>query len=207
MKKVEHRTYQFEIRAEDGENGIRKLYGTPIVYESETDIGGWFSETIERGALIGANLKDVPLLVNHDQRMIPVARSRNNTPNSTMRLVVTDNGLEIEADIDTDRNATARALYSAVERGDINGMSFAFTVDGEEWENLQSDYPKRRITKFGEIVEVSAVTWPAYEATNISVQRAATDDARSVLESARSQKAHTLDSANLELLKEKSKLY
>lgn len=207
MKKVERRTYQFETRAEEMEGGIRRLLGKPIVYEAETDIGGLFSEVIERGALIGANLKDVPLLVNHDQRMIPVARSRNNTLNSTMRLIVTDDGLEIEADIDVERNATARSLYSAVERGDISGMSFAFTVDGEEWENLQSDYPKRKITKFGEIVEVSAVTWPAYEATSIEVQRAASEDARSVLESARAQKARTLDSVALELMKEKIKLY
>ena len=81
---------------------------------------GWFREVIEPGALDGANLKDVPLLVNHNNSMIPVARSRNNTPKSTMRLKVTDRGLEMEADIDIERNTTARELDSAVERGDID---------------------------------------------------------------------------------------
>ena len=81
---LEQRSYIFDVRSEDGENGIRTLRGTPIVYGSPTDIAGCFREIIEPGALNGANLKDVPLLVNHDQKMIPVARSRNNTPRSTM---------------------------------------------------------------------------------------------------------------------------
>lgn len=206
-EKFERRAYTFEIRASDNENGTKRLAGTPIVYNSPTDIAGLFQEIIEPGALDSANLKDVPLLVNHNTEMIPVARSRRNTPNSTMRLIVNERGLDMEADIDVERNATACELYSAVERGDLDGMSFLFSVRDEKWENLESDYPTRRIQKLDVIAEVSAVTWPAYKATTINARsKEALDSARSALDNARQQQAKPLDSGELELLKEKSKI-
>ena len=207
MKKaeLEQRSYNFEIRADGAENGVNTLKGTPIVYGTPTDIGGWFQEVIEPGALDGANLKDVPLLVNHNERMIPIARSRNNTPRSTMRLIPTAEGLNIEADIDTARNATALELYSAVERGDLDGMSFKFNVADERWEDLDTEYPTRHIIRFDTIAEVSAVTFPAYAATSISAERCkeTLDNARSALDSARQQSKASLDS-ELELLKQKT---
>lgn len=204
-KELEQRSYNFEIRADGAENGVNTLKGTPIVYGTPTDIGGWFREVIEPGALDGANLKDVPLLVNHNERMIPIARSRNNTPRSTMRLIPTAEGLNIEADIDTARNATALELYSAVERGDLDGMSFKFSVADERWEDLDTDYPTRHIIRFDTIAEVSAVTFPAYAATSISAERCkeTLDNARSALDSARQQSKASLDS-ELELLKQKT---
>lgn len=200
---LEQRSYNFEIRAERNE-GISTLRGTPIVYGSPTDIGGWFREIIEPGALDGANLKDVPLLVNHNERMIPIARSRNNTPRSTMRLIPTAEGLNMEADIDVERNATARELDSAVERGDLDGMSFKFSIADERWDDLNSEYPTRHILRFDTIAGVSAVTWPAYNATEIYAARSkeALESARSALESA-DDHAQSLDS-ELELLKAKT---
>ena len=79
----------------------------PIVYDSKTDLG-YFAEVIERGSLDKTDLKDVRFLVNHDTNKIPLARSRNNNKNSTMRLKPTDKGLEIEADLDVENNADAR---------------------------------------------------------------------------------------------------
>lgn len=206
MKKdeMERRSYQFDMQAEKREDGVNTISGTPIVYSSPTDIGGWFREIIEPGALDGADLKDVPLLVNHNDRMIPVARSRRNNANSTMRLMITDRGLDIEADLDTERNDTARALYSAIERKDITGMSFMFRIKNERWEDLDSDYPTRYIEKFEAIGEVSAVTHPAYEATAIDVRsKEALDNARSALESARQQKDSSVETDALELEKAK----
>ena len=205
---LEQRSYTFDVRAEDREDGIRTLRGTPIVYGSATDIGGYFREIIEPGALDGANLKDVPLLVNHDQMMIPVARSRNNTPRSTMRLMPTSTGLDMEADVDVKRNSKAAELDSAIDRGDLTGMSFKFSVAEERWDDLDTDYPTRHILRFDTIAEISAVTWPAYEATSIYTERCreALDNARSALDSARSQGEDSLDS-ELELLKAKSELY
>ena len=127
-----------------------------------------------------------------------------------MRLTPTDAGLNFEADIDTENNGTSRELYSAVSRGDISGMSFAFTVDDERWENLESDYPTRHILRFGKIAEISAVTFPAYEATSISARsKEALENARSAVETARQQEAEASEEATkteLELLKEKTKI-
>ena len=205
------RNYNFEIRAEQkaGEDNKGKytLYGLPIVYDSRTDIG-YFDEIIERGALDKADLKDVRFLVNHDLSKIPLARSRNNNENSTMRLKVTDKGLEVEIDLDADNNTDARNLYSAISRGDISGMSFMFGINGEEWENLESDHPTRRIKSISTVVEVSAVTFPAYEATEIYARdKTALDNAKVALDNARAAVDTANEKRELELLKIKAMLY
>lgn len=207
MKPLERRAYTFEIRAESDENGSI-LTGRPIVYNSRTDLG-WFDEVIDSGALDGADLTDVRFLVNHDTSKIPLARSRRNNGKSTMQFSVDQQGMLLDwVRLDTENNAEARALYSAVQRGDITGMSFMFSVDSETWDDLDTDHPLRHIVKIGSVVEVSAVTFPAYEATDIQARsKEALENARSALEKARQQNAKPLDSGLLELLKEKTKLY
>ena len=205
------RNYNFEIRAEqkEGEDNKGKytLYGLPIVYDSRTDIG-WFDEIIERGALDKADLKDVRFLVNHDLSKIPLARSRNNNENSTMRLKVTDKGLEVEIDLDADNNTDARNLYSAITRGDITGMSFMFGINGEEWENLDTEHPTRHIKSISTVVEVSAVTFPAYEATEIYARdKTALDNAKIALDNARAAVDTANEKRELELIKIKANLY
>ena len=207
-KELERRSYTFEVRAEENERG-HVITGRPIVYNSRTDIG-LFDEIIEAGALNNTDLTDVRFLVNHDTSMIPLARSRRNNGNSTMLLTVDENGMGIRVDLDTENNADARTLYSAVERGDIDGMSFAFAVRGEAWDNLESEHPTRHITDISSVVEVSAVTFPAYSATTINARsKVALDNARSALESERQQKANSVETEEntheLELLKEKTK--
>lgn len=207
-KELERRSYDFEIRAEDMDEKESIITGRPIVYNSRTDLG-CFDEVIETGALDGANLNDVRFLVNHDRSMIPLARSRRNNGNSTMMLSTDMQGMNIDfIKLDTENNSTARALYSAVERGDITGMSFLFSIDDEEWENLESDHPTRHIKKIGSVVEISAVTFPAYEATEIYARsKEALDNARSALENARQQSDNSVDTEKeLELLKEKTKI-
>lgn len=208
--KLERRSYSFEVRAEKEESGDI-ITGRPIVYDSKTDLG-YFDEIIERGALKDTDLTDVRFLVNHDISRIPLARSRRNNENSTMRLLVDDEGMSIRVKLDTENNSEARALYSAVQRGDISGMSFMFGIDKEEWEELESDHPTRRIKAISSVVEVSAVTFPAYEATEISARdcEAALESARSAVETARAQKqGNALESANnneLELLKLRNRI-
>lgn len=207
MPKMEHRSFFCEIRAKETDNNEKILVGRPIVYESKTDIGGWFAEIINKGALDKANLKDVRFLVNHDLSRIPLARSRNNNGNSTMKLDANDEGLDVEVKLDVENNTDARALYSAVKRGDISGMSFMFSVKDEEWEDVDSDYPTRIVKAIKDVVEVSACTFPAYNKTTISTRTSnneVLESARSVLESARSKNCKLLDnSENLELLKAK----
>ena len=200
-KALEKRSYNFEVRAEE-RDGEAIITGRPIVYNSRTDLG-FFDEIIMPGALDGTNLSDVRFLVNHDTSRIPLARSRRNNGNSTMQMSVDAQGLLLDwVRLDIENNAEARALYSAVQRGDISGMSFMFSVDGEEWENLESDHPTRKITKIGSVVEVSAVTFPAYESTEIYARsEEALESTRLVLENAR-RSANPLESGSeLELAK------
>ena len=195
------RAYNFEIRAENNEKNGDHIIGRPIVYNSKTDLG-YFDEVIEAGALDKANLKDVRFLVNHNTDMIPLARSRNNNENSTMQMTVDKDGMGIRVNLDTENNSEARNLYSAIKRGDITGMSFMFTIDEEDWADLESDHPTRTIKKIGQVFEVSAVTFPAYEATEISARdKEALDSAKATLESVK-----LLESNKRELELEKAKL-
>lgn len=170
IKNIETRKYSFSIRADNNEKHGDFVTGRPIVYNVETDICGLFKEIIDEGALDNADLKDVKFLINHNTDMIPLARSRNNNANSTMQMSVDKNGMEIRVDLDTENNSESKNLYSAIKRGDIDGMSFMFSVEEERWESLDSDYPTRHIIKIGEVIEVSAVTFPAYAETSISAR-------------------------------------
>ena len=202
---LERRYYTFEPKAEKRENGTAQVSGRPIVYNSPTDIGGLFREIIMPGALDGADLRDVPLLVNHNSDMIPVARSRRNNGNSTMQLNVDGEGMTFEASLDVMRNTTAAELYSAIERGDISGMSFAFRISDQRWEGLDTDYPTRYVNRFSVIREISACTFPAYDATEINARsKDALDSARAELESSRQQSVKEVETSEIELLKAKA---
>ena len=186
----EQRAYMCEVSTRSDEKHGNVLEGIPIVYDVATDIGGYWEEIIDRGALDNADLKDVRFLVNHDIDSIPLARSRNNNENSTMQMTVEDDGLHVRVDLDTEGNPKAKELYSAVRRQDISGMSFMFSVKGDKWDNLDTDYPTRHITALDKVFEVSAVTFPAYEQTTINARslesgQASLESAREALENAR----------------------
>ena len=186
MKEI--RMFDFEIRAAVDEERGETISGRPIVFGQRTNLGMW-DEIVDDGALDDTDLKDVRLLVNHNIDMIPLARSRNNNANSTMQLsVVPREGMDIRANLDTGNNADAKSLYSAVQRGDITGMSFMFTVDSDMWEDIESDHPTRHIRKISKVFEVSAVTFPAYEQTSIQARGLsdALENAKDALENARS---------------------
>ena len=183
----EIRLFNFEVMAEDTERG-KTITGRPIVFGQKTDLG-WYDEIIERGALDTTDLKDVRLLVNHNVDMIPLARSRNNTENSTMQLTADENGLLIRADLDTENNSDSKSLYSAVGRGDIDGMSFMFTVDKDSWDDPDSDHPVRHIRSIKRVLEVSVVTFPAYSQASVQARGLsdALESAKESLESERSR--------------------
>ena len=188
MDNKETRSFSFEVRAEQNEQHGTFITGTPIVFNQATDLG-WYEETISERALEGTDLKDVRFLIGHNTGMIPLARSRNNNENSTMQMTVTNRGMEIRVDLDTENNAEARALYSAVKRGDMTGMSFMFTVDKDSWTDTDTDYPKRLIRSISRVLEVSAVAFPAYPGTSIQAasEGETLDSVRASLESARKQ--------------------
>ena len=189
MKK-EIRMFEFEVRAEQDEQHGSILTGRPIVFGQRTNMG-FFDEIIEQGALDTTDLKDVRFLVNHNTDMIPLARSRNNNENSTMQMSVDSDGMKIRVDLDTENNAEARSLYSAVNRGDLSGMSFMFSVDGDAWDDVDTEHPTRRIRSIKRVMEVSAVTFPAYSQTSIQVRGLsdALDSAKESLENERAKLA------------------
>lgn len=182
------RSFNFDVKANNDEQHGNFIEGRAIVFDSPTDLGS-FTEIIDKNALTETDLRDVRFLINHDTNMIPLARSRRNNANSTMQMTVSENGMDIRADLDTENNADARALYSATERGDISGMSFMMTVVGEEWDWENEEHPTRTITKIGKVFEVSAVTFPAYEATSLEARGndEALENAKSALESAKAE--------------------
>ena len=203
MPQIERRFYDVNLETRE-EGDIGTITGRPIVYNSRADLG-WFDEVIEAGALNQTDLTDVRLCLNHDTSYV-YARSRRNNPNSTMRLITNNEGLDIEADLAIGNSPKAMDYFSAVKRGDMDKMSFMFTIDEERWENLESSHPTRFITKIGTVYEVSAVTFPAYDSTSINARsKEALDNARSALERARQQTAKPVDTG-LELEKEKLKL-
>ncbi len=200
---LETRSFDFDIRAEEKENNELILEGRPIIYDSETSLF-WCREVIDAGALEGADLKDVRFMVNHDMSKIPLARSRNNNENSTMQLIPDKEGMRIRVRLDGN-NTEARNLYSSIARGDVTGMSFQFSVEKEFWEDLESDMPLRHVIQIGTVIEVSAVTFPAYEATEIEARNSeALESAKRSLDNARKTLDSEKKNKNLSLLKIKT---
>lgn len=192
-----------DLQAVDDGNYIE---GHAAVYDEKTNIGDYFYEIIERGAFDECDFDDVLFSVNHDMRKIPLARSRRNNGNSTMQLNLDTKGLYVKADLDVENNAEAKSLYSAVKRGDIDGMSFIFYVKEDRWEDLDKDMPTRHILKVKKVREVSAVNYPAYGGTDINARdQAVLDNAVQALENARSKE---LDNSKeqLEVLKLRTKI-
>lgn len=188
MDSKEIRSFDFDITASENEERGKYIEGRAIVYNQRTNLG-WYDEIIAADALKDTDLRDVRLLVNHNTDMIPLARSRNNNANSTMQLTVDEEGLLIRANLDTENNNDAKALYSAVERRDLDGMSFMFVVDKDAWDDLESDHPTRTITGIKRVLEVSGVTFPAYSATSLQARGLADalDSAKASLESAKAE--------------------
>lgn len=197
---VIRRSFNAAFETREDESGI--ITGRPVVLNSHTDFG-WFDEVIDSGALRNTDLSDVRLCMNHDTSFV-YARSRRNNASSTMQISVDEMGLTFSAGLDIEGSPKAQDFYAAVKRGDIDKMSFMFTIDGYEWENLESDHPTRHITSIGSIFEISAVTFPAYDTTSIEARDAeALESVKRDLERARVELRKTLDSGAVELAKAK----
>lgn len=154
-----------EIRAAD--DGM-VIEGYPIVYESETEIAGFFRERIERGAATDAlKTSDEILLFNHDSNY-PLARRSN----GTLKAIEDEHGVKIKADLSG--SARGREAHEMIKNGLITKMSFAFTVQEESWEAKQDKHELdlRVIKRFDQIMDYSPVTYPAYQATEVMARSA-----------------------------------
>ena len=175
-EKLITRSYSVELRADTDDNGV--IEGTPIVFGKKTRIKDWYGEydeVIDARALDNADLKDVRLFVNHDTDKITLARSKNNNPNSTMSFIVDETGMHITAKLDVENNVEARAVYSAIKRGDVDGMSFMFRVKDEEWQDIDAEIPTRIIRGISIVHEVSVVNYPAYPQTSVNARSVETE--------------------------------
>lgn len=182
------RAYTASFRASDSEEEPGVIEGTPIVFNQETKIQDWAGEYIERiepNALANADMKDVRLFVNHDVNKIALARSKNGNENSTMSFTIDDEGLHMRAVLDIDNNTEAKSLYSAIKRGDMDGMSFMFRIKTDEWKDIDTDLPTRIIKEISIVHEVSVVNFPAYPQTSINARSSGEEAPYSALEEAR----------------------
>lgn len=162
-----------EVRADS-----RTATGYAAVYNSIADIGGYFNEQIAPGAFDGTLGGDVRALFNHD-----TAHVLGRTIAGTLRLASDDRGLAVE--IDMPDTAMARDLAVSMTRGDISGMSFGFNVTKQTWD--ESGPVILRTIEAVELFEVSIVTFPAYDATDVAV--------RSLEQYKREQRTHNFNAA------------
>ena len=164
IRSAEKITMEAELRAVGQVDENFKIAGYAATFNQEAT-GLNFREMIAPGAFSRSLSTDNPvfLLVNHDTDQLPLA----STQSGTLRLAEDDHGLRMEADLDM-KNPRAAELASAIERGDVNKMSFAFSVgpDGQTKEN-----GLRTLTDL-DLYEVSAVTWPAYNSTSLGARSA-----------------------------------
>lgn len=149
-----------EIRAES--DGI-KVSGYAAVFNEEADIGGYFRETIEPGAFSEVlDSDDVVFVINHEG--LPLARTRS----GTLTLKEDERGLYMETELDPE-DPDVKSIVGKMQRGDLDKMSFAFRIGIQEWDDTQ-DPPLRTIKKIERLYDVSIVTSPAYEGTDIGLR-------------------------------------
>lgn len=161
----ETRDYRtFEVRALPGDGQeARRVEGYAAVFDEETVLyeydGIQYKEVIDRSAFAEAEMRDVVMNFNHGGK--PVARTKN----GTLALTVDQKGLRIEADLGGTEEG--RRLFEEIRGGYLDRMSFAFTVNRQEYDRKKH---LRRITGFGRVFDVAAVDFPAYDGTSIAAR-------------------------------------
>lgn len=164
MKKTERRTFTVRnIEARQADDGTMRMAGYAAVF-NEASLPLPFIEKIAPGAFTKTlqETPDVRLLTNHEG--LPMARTKN----GTMRLYEDETGLYFEAELANTQEA--RDLYTLVERGDVDQMSFAFRVIRQNW---SKDRTERTLTEVSLADgDVSIVTYPAYPATSVEAREA-----------------------------------
>lgn len=161
-KKIERRTYTVrDIETRQAEDGTMRLSGYAAVF-NDASVPLPFKESIAPGAFRKtlSETPDVRLLINHEG--LPLARTKN----GTLTLREDDRGLYMDAVIaDTQEG---RDLYTLVQRGDLDQMSFAFRVVRQKW---SEDRSTRLLTELSLADgDVSVVTYPAYPTTSVEAR-------------------------------------
>jgi HK97 family phage prohead protease len=162
MSQKEVRALHKSVEIREDDQGEVRVSGYAAVFGEETNIGGMFTEEIQRGAFVDAiGRDDVVFLINHDG--LPLARTRS----GTLTLREDDHGLYMEAMLDPS-DPDVRSILPKMKRGDLDKMSFAFIPTRQEWDD-SSETPKRMIQE-AQLFDVSIVTTPAYSGTEIGLR-------------------------------------
>jgi len=161
-------TGTIEMRAEAGDEFQAEsniLIGYASVFGIEAEIGGYFREKIQKGAFSRAinESQDVRALVDHEPSKI-----LGRTKAKTLSLREDEKGLAVE--IQLPDTTLAKDIRESIKRGDISQMSIGFIVRQEEWDYKQ-EVPLRTISDV-DLFDVSVVTYPAFEDTEISLRNA-----------------------------------
>lgn len=156
---VERRTFGVFDEWREAKDGLGTIVGHAAVFNRTTDIG-FFRERIAPGAFADALGGDVRALMNHNPDLV-----LGRTP-KTLRLSEDNVGLAVE--IDPPDTSYAKDLLTVMRRGDVTQMSFAFRTVADEWDRSDPGHPLRTLKKV-ELFDVSPVTFPAYEDTDVTV--------------------------------------
>jgi HK97 family phage prohead protease len=146
------------IQTERYVEGYATTFNKPYVLWEFED-GTKYYEQIDRHALDGADMSDVIMQYDHEGRVF--ARQSN----KTLLLIPDDHGLLIAADLD--KTELARGLYEDIAAGMINKMSWAFVVSEDSYDR---ETHTRTILKIKKMYDVSAVSIPANQDTEISAR-------------------------------------
>ena len=145
-----------EVREEAGEMIIE---GYAALYNNETDLGV-FRESIAPGAFDDVLKDDVRALINHDPSLI-----LGRTSAGTLELTTDEFGLKYRVKLGGQQYA--KDLYTSIKRGDISQSSFAFTIEDQTW---SEDRSTRQVQKVAKLLDVSAVTYPAYASATVTAR-------------------------------------
>ena len=143
--------------------GYATTFEEPYLLYSDGSYELW--EVVDRHAFDKTDVSDVIMQYDHEGRVF--ARTKN----GTLTLAADDHGLLIEANLGG--TAIGRELYEEIKGGYTNKMSFGFTVRGDDWDRKMEngiEISTRRITEIGKLYDVSAVSIPANDATEISAR-------------------------------------
>lgn len=155
-----------EIRSADEQT--RTVAGVAAVFNREQPMG-WYTESIDEHAFDETDMSDTILNFNHNDDIVLAG-----VKNGSLQLEVREDGLHVtEARIVG--TTQGNDVLTLVREGLIDKMSFAFTVDEDEWETRDGrDF--RKITKIGRLFDCSLVTFPAYPQTYVGLRKADEED-------------------------------
>lgn len=162
---VERRILCKEVRV-DSTGDKPSIRGYAAVFNQLSEDLGGFREQLATGAFSDAIANsDVRALVNHDANLV-LGRNKSGT------LVMREDATGLYVEITPPDTQAARDLVQLMMRGDVNQMSFAFTVAKEDqtWTREGTGPWLRTIKKVSRLYDVSVVTYPAYAQTSAAVR-------------------------------------